>query len=101
MLAYPAGELVYGIQYSEQARVDHAVIDVPAVAAVYDQTGLAQHGQLLREVSLPVAQVRFHVADAALTPAQNVDDRQSRRVGKQLEQPGLRLVWAVGEGLLN
>jgi len=67
------------IQHRINLRVDHP-IDIPAVSPVQDQSHFVQHRQLLGDISLPRAQIGFHVTDAVFPGAQDSQNSQPGRV---------------------
>ena len=68
------------IQHRINLRVDHPIVDIPAVSPVQDQFHFAQHRQLLGDISLPQAQIGFQVADAVFPVAQDSQNSQPGRV---------------------
>lgn len=59
-----------GVQHLKNQRIDHAVVDIPAIPPILDQACFAQNRDLLRDVGLAQAQVGREVADAMLRVAQ-------------------------------
>lgn len=57
------------------------IVDKLTIFAVHNHTGIPQHPQLLRDVSLGPSQHCLKVAHTRLVPPQFVQDAQPRRVG--------------------
>jgi hypothetical protein len=57
---------VHRVDYLVDVWYAYPVKNIPAIAAVGYQPGLAQHHQMLRDMRLAQAQCRFHVTDALL-----------------------------------
>ena len=74
-----------GVEQRKQLWLNDAIIDIPALTAIAHQAGRAQRRQLLRDVGLPVAQVRLQMADARLATAQQLDNRKPGRVHQRVE----------------
>ena len=51
-------------EYIIDAYIDHPIEDIPAIPPVLDQSSFTQYRQLLLDISLAKAKVRFHMADA-------------------------------------
>ena len=65
--------------------VDHPVVDIPTIAAVLDDAGIAQYGQLLRNIGLAKAKKGFQVANAMLAIAQQFQNADAAGMGQDFE----------------
>jgi hypothetical protein len=88
-----AAKRVHGVDYLVDLRPDHPVEDVPAIASIGDQPGIAQYHQMLRDVRLAQAKHGFHVTDALLPIPQDIQDCQASGVHQHFEELGLRLIF--------
>jgi hypothetical protein len=61
--------LVRRIEDGIDLRPRHVIVDVGSLAPVADQTGIAQHHQVLRDVGLAITEGRLEVTDAGLAGA--------------------------------
>jgi hypothetical protein len=61
-------------------RAADVIEDVPPVAPVFNQAGLPQEHQMLRNIGLPQAENRFHMADTLFAFAQDIEYGQTHRM---------------------
>jgi hypothetical protein len=72
------------IQNIEYLWFDGAVVQIQAITPGFDQSSVFQDHQLLRDICLSQPQRSFHVTDALLAVAQNIQNCQPCRVGESL-----------------
>jgi len=89
------------VEQGEQTGPEWAVEDLPALASISHQPGLAQGHQVLRDVGLPITQAGFHLAYAGLALAQQVQDLEPGGVGDCAEQVGKALDVGHGNHIQN
>lgn len=77
------------IKQIEDTGFGQAVEHIPAVLSVLNQSRFPQDGKLLRNVCLTKAKMGFHMADALLATAQDVDDRQAGRMSQHFDKLSL------------
>ncbi len=83
-----AGELIQCLRHAAQSGLSQAIKDVPAFAPVRDQTRISQSHQVLRNVRLPQAERRFHVANTLLSILEQVHDGEACGMAESPADPG-------------
>ena len=87
------GQLTGCVENNVNLGIGHPIINIPTVTPVLNQPGFTQHGQLLRDVSLPETKEGFHVADAMLAISQQIEDGDARGVGQGFKHLNLGVQW--------
>lgn len=73
------------------ALVAQSVVDIAPTLFPCDQTAVVQTGEVVGHVGLTEAGFQDDLAHAPRSPAKAIEDRQPRRIGEAVEEPGLQL----------
>src|SRR5207244_3390823 len=82
-------ELAHRVEHLGQERIAEAVINLVRFLACLDDVLVTEHGEVLRGVGLLDADLLANLPHRALAVLQKLDDGNTRRMGKGLENAGL------------